>query len=340
MRRLARAATALAFCALARGVWAAPAPYRPDAQVAGVIRIWGQPGMVKLVQAWADGFHRVQPAARVEALLKGSATAIPGLYSGKADIALMGRENDITDDNGFGRVKQYKPTRLELLGGSLGTPGQSPALAVVVRRDNPLSRLTLAQLDALFGCEGRRGLPPIRTWGDLGLTGAWRGRPVRLHAVDAETGTGIFFQNTVLLGSRKMNWAQLTEHRDQTRPNGARYRSGAQIADAVRRDRYALGVASLADPGPGLKVVALGETPAGPFYRPTRETVIGRQYPLARRTYAFIDRKPGAPIDPAVREFLRYALSRDGQDAAARSGGYLPLDTVEADRQLQRVDER
>jgi phosphate transport system substrate-binding protein len=40
---------------------------------------------------------------------------------------------------------------------------------------------------------------------------------------------------------------------------------------------------------------------------------------------AFIDRAPGRPVDPAVREFLRYVLSREGQRALIEETGYLPL---------------
>jgi phosphate transport system substrate-binding protein len=33
-------------------------------------------------------------------------------------------------------------------------------------------------------------------------------------------------------------------------------------------------------------------------------------------------------MDPKAREFLRYALSREGQGDVERAGGYLPLSAV------------
>ena len=44
------------------------------------------------------------------------------------------------------------------------------------------------------------------------------------------------------------------------------------------------------------------------------------------------------PIDPKVREFLRYVLSREGQDAVQRDGKYLPLTAEAARDQLQKLE--
>src|SRR2546426_350960 len=55
----------------------------------------------------------------------------------------------------------------------------SPALAIYVHADNPLSRATLTQLDAIFSTTRRRGYPvDITTWGQLGLTGEWADKAI------------------------------------------------------------------------------------------------------------------------------------------------------------------
>jgi phosphate transport system substrate-binding protein len=144
----------------------------PEPIDAGVLRVWGSESMADVVKSWSDGFHKVHPEIQIEPRLMGSDTAIPGLYSGLADIALLGREQNVTDDNGFSRPKGYAFTRLELLNGSLDAEDKSAALAVLVDRENPLSRLTLAQLAAVAGCP-LDGTASIHTWGQLGATGAW-----------------------------------------------------------------------------------------------------------------------------------------------------------------------
>lgn len=314
-----------------------PPAYEASRSLAGTIHVWGPANMSALARNWAEGFRRVQPGVKVEFTLLGSDTAIPGLYSGRADIAFLGRENNITDDNGFFRPMQYKPVRFELTTGSLDVPGKTNALVVFVHRDNPLARLTLAQLDAVFGHERLRGAPKnIRTWGDLGLTGEWADRPVNLYGYDAETGTGQFFLKAVLGGSRKMNWENFREFKDLKRPDGSVYTSAEQSLDALRQDRYGLAVSCGRYATPEVKAVALAAGPDGPFYAATQETLVARQYPLTRVTYAFINRPPGNALEPRVREFLRYIFSQEGQADIGREGGYLPLnnDTLAAQRQL------
>jgi len=309
--------------------------YEAARSLAGTLRIWGPAGMAAVTKSWAEGFRRVQPGVELEFTLNGSATAIPGIYSGQADLALLGRENNITDDNGFSRPMGYKPRRFELMTGSLNVPGQTNALVVFVHRDNPLARLSLAQLDALFGHEHRRGLPNIRTWGQLGLTGEWAEQPIRLYGYDAETGTGRYFQKAVLGGSRKMNWENFREFKDVIRPDGAMVRSAAQSIEALRADRYGLAVGCLSFATPAVKAVALAAEEGGPAYPATRETLVARQYPLTRLTYVFVNQPPGTALEPKAREFLRYLFSREGQADIIRAGGYLPLNaaTVLAQRE-------
>jgi phosphate transport system substrate-binding protein len=303
--------------------WAGPC--QAQGQHAAPVRIWGQATMQGVVERLVRSFQALHPAALFEVTLKGSATAIPGLYSGKADIALLGREDDLVDDNGFGRVRQYKPLRLELMSGSFDSAGKSDALVVFVRRDNPLRRLTLAQLDSLFGCERRRSGGPIRTWGDLGLQGTWRQRPIALHMYAADSGTGIFFQHVVMKDSRKMNWDRIREYRNSRGADGTLRPAAEQIAAAVRRDRFAMGLGNAHFLKSDLAPVAIAAGEQGAFVSASPATVVARTYPLARRAYAFVDKKPGTPLDPAVAEFLRFVLSNEGQAAIAREGGFLPL---------------
>jgi phosphate transport system substrate-binding protein len=327
-------------CSAIGGAYAQEVPaYRAEHSVTGTIRIWGPPSMSAVTKYWAEGFQKFHPGARIETTLKGSATAMPGLYSGRADIALLGRENNLTDDNGFGRVKQYKPLRIALMGGSLDVPGKADALVVFVHKDNPLERLSLDQLDAIFGYEHRRGLASIRTWGELGVMGEWSEQPIRLHAYDAQTGTGDFFRRVVLGGSHKMNWDRLIEYKDARRADGTIRKAAEQSIEAMRDDRYAMAISSLRHANDTIKPLALANTTAGPYHFATRQTLIARSYPLARPTYAFVDHAPGSAFDPNLREFLRYALSREGQADVLRDRGYLPLSAEALAQGVKTLDE-
>jgi phosphate transport system substrate-binding protein len=315
------------FAAPARADEARAIPhYRPAQSVSGTIRIWADEHMGTVLRCWAEGFRKFQPRVTFETRLVGSGAAMPGIYHNVADLALLGRESDITDDNGFFKsVGGYKPLRLELMNGSLDVPGESSAQVVFVHRDNPLSRLTVAQLDAIFGYEHRRGPESISTWGQLGLTGEWSDKPIHLYAYDIESEDGLHFVRSVLAESRKLNWENLTEFSDVEKPNGEVLESGQRIIDALRRDRYGLAISNASYSDPRVKPIAIAAHESAPYYQATTATVISRLYPLSRRTYAFLNQPPGKPLDPKMGEFMRYVLSREGQRDVVRAHGYLPL---------------
>jgi hypothetical protein len=89
---------------------------------------------------------------------------------------------------------------------------------------------------------------------------------------------------------------------------------------------------------PRIKAIALGRTDAGPFIPCTRATVADRTYPLARSIFIQLNRPPDHPLSPAIREFLRYILSRQGQSAVQAQGEYLPLTRTELDHQLEALN--
>ena len=51
-----------------------------------------------------------------------------------------------------------------------------------------------------------------------------------------------------------------------------------------------------------------------------------------------VDKPVGKPLDPRVREFLRYVLSDEGQAAVANDGAYLPLQPATVGKQLKLLD--
>jgi phosphate transport system substrate-binding protein len=95
---------------------------------------------------------------------------------------------------------------------------------------------------------------------------------------------------------------------------------------------------------PGVKPIALAQREGGPYVELTRATVTDRTYPLARPVYIVynIDDERSTISatrgEPAVREFLRYVLSQEGQRAVAHDGVYLPLPAEVVRAQLAKMD--
>ena len=312
--------------------------YQPAQTISGTIRIWGDEYMSGVVESWRKGFQKFHPQAKFETRLMGTATAMPSIYTGVADLALIGRETNTTDNDGFLHVLQYRPLRFELMTGSLDVPGKSYAPAIFVQKENPISKLTLTQLAAIFGCEKKNDAGDTRTWGQLGLTGEWKDKPINLYTFDAETGTGLFFLHAVLADSHKMNWENLKEFKDIRNPDGSTYESGQQIIDTLKKDRFGLAVSSIRYKTPEVKPVALATQEPEQYFQATRENLISRKYPLTRMTYAFVNQPPGQPIDPKVREFLRYVFSREGQADVENDRGYLPLNQKSLIEQLKKLN--
>jgi phosphate transport system substrate-binding protein len=112
------------------------------------------------------------------------------------------------------------------------------------------------------------------------------------------------------------------------------------MLDAMAQDPYAIGYAGELYRNPDVKALALASDPSGPFVELTPESVVRHTYPLIRMISLFLNRPPGTPTDPKLREFLRYVLSREGQQAVQREGrGYLPMLAGFARTELQRIEE-
>jgi phosphate transport system substrate-binding protein len=84
--------------------------------------------------------------------------------------------------------------------------------------------------------------------------------------------------------------------------------------------------------------VALAARDAGPFVQATRETLTNRSYPLTRSIYFYIDKEPGRPLSPKVKDFIKYVLSEEGQDLIRKNGVYFPLPARVVREQLDKID--
>ena len=341
--RTAAAAVLSTLVAVAAGAGARtpqPGAYVPTEQVSGTIRIWGHGSfkadfMGRLVAAWAQGYARSQPGVRLENHMYGTASAIGALALGDADVALLGEEISPAAARTFARVKHYGPLEIDVATGSLDAAYFDYAHVVFVHKDNPLARLTLRELDAVFGAEHRRGARNVRTWGELGLGGGWASRPIVPYSWKDQD-FSLFIQSAVLGGSHRWN-PELREFSHVRRADGSTYEAGQQILDALARDPSGIAISSLHYTNPHVKPIAVAREDGGPYFAPTAENAIAQTYPLTRIVPAFVDRAPGAAIDPKVREFLRYVVSREGQAALVRETAYLPLSASAAASQLEKL---
>jgi phosphate transport system substrate-binding protein len=193
----------------------------------------------------------------------------------------------------------------------------------IVNRDNPIDHLTFDQLDSLMSTTHHRGGRPVRTWGDLGLTGEWADKPINVYAIKPWNGFEEFVRQRVLsVPGKRGEWRTDLNFADVVFP----------IAKSVAKDRYALAYTGLAYLDAPVKVLALQREASAPVVPATYEAVAAATYPLSRLTYFNVNKKPGARLNPAIEEFLRFVLSRQGQSVVLAQGTYLPLRANQADQ--------
>ena len=298
--------------------------YVPETHVSGVIRNFGNNYIPELMNRWEVGFRRFQPGVRFETTLPGSEAAMAGLYGGIADLAFIGREAYDAETRAFIETRGYPPLGIEISSGSFMTPHKTFALMVFVHKDNPLAKMTIPELARIFGCPPKPPGKPVETWGDLGLEGVWKHRAIHVYGYSPTTGMARYFQRTVLGNSGR--WSdRLIDFDNGHQANGEVINAGHYILEALAKDPAGIAFANFLYAVPGVKAIALANGTNAESILPTRDNVFHRKYPLTRFTTVFLDKAPGKPINPAVREFLRYILSRDGMEAVVADGAYVPL---------------
>lgn len=308
-----------------------PPAYKPVHQVSGTIHVCGSPQMADLLKLYEQGFAAVQPSVHFDEHLENTLTAVAGVYSGRAEIGLLGREIWPTEAQAFESAEGHAPTVIDVATGSYDVPKATFALMIFVPRSNPIASLSIGQLERIFAASDK----PIRTWGELGLKGEWAGRPIHLYGFSTENDKSQIFSQLIFAKGEQWNPAL---HQTSNAPGGAD--AGDLIIQNVASDPSSIGISNVHYATAAVKALALSTQSHALPITPTRKNVADRTYPLARAVYMVLNIDPAHPPSPAVLEFMRYVLSHQGQQAVVREGNYLPLPAGIALRQLRRLPTR
>ena len=328
--------------------------YKPEQKVSGTIRMWGSNYFTDspLADYWIQEFQKYQPDVKFALHLKTTLHAIPGLIFGMSDIGPMGRQITWDELLSYQRERNHLPIGIVAVTGSYDVSGWNPPIGVYLHKDNPLSKLSLQQLDGIFGAQrsgawrelvwdkslARGPEKNIRTWGQLGLTGEWANKPIHVYGYNLQFHFPQEIESRAFGGvSGKWN-ENLIEYDNLAQPDGSFKLAGQLMLEDLAKDPYGIvycagGNAWLT---PQVKPIALSVKTGDPAYELTLENVRERKYPMYADVFFYIDRDPKKPVDPKVKEFLRYILSSEGQTQVMRDGKYLPLtaETVRAQLKL------
>jgi ABC-type phosphate transport system substrate-binding protein len=294
--------------------------YRPAGQVRGTIASVGSDGMKTLMDRWMRSFRTLEPGVRKGERWEhlGTLNGFHALIAKETDLAPMGRELWPAELAAYASAGGgAAPLEIRVARGGFNTPQRTTAQAIFVHASNPLGAISLPQLQAIMG-----PTPVITRWGQLGLQGEWAARPITLYMPLAAAPNSMSMQLSVLRGG---TWNR-----------AARAGTIADTAAAIAADPGAIGFGGLEEGGPGLKALAVAASAGGVPYQADYPNASSGRYPLTRYMYIRLNRRPGQPLAPPVREFLRYILSREGQEPILYSG-YFPLTAEEVRQELDKL---
>jgi phosphate transport system substrate-binding protein len=273
--------------------------------------------MVVLAQKWFEKFKTYHPGVTLTIAppYAGSLGAVE-LIKGDLDFVFVSRELRPDDIKQFKAKFGYDPWSIPISGGSYRHFGALDAVAFFVSKDNPIEQLTLDQLDAMYSSTHHRGGKPITKWGDLGLTGEWADKPITLYGIQPWNGFEEFVRQRVLsVGDKRGEWRDGIKFEKVVFP----------MAKTVAADRYGIAYSGVAYIDAGVKVIPLVAKAGDPPQAPTYENVALATYPLSRLTFFNVNKAPGKPLPPALDEFVRFVLSREGQQVVLDHARYIPL---------------
>ncbi|HSV43666.1 MAG TPA: phosphate ABC transporter substrate-binding protein [Candidatus Bathyarchaeia archaeon] len=256
------------------------------------IQIKGSDTMVNLGQAWAEKYMEEKPGAFVAVTGGGSGTGFSSLISGTCDVAMSSR-NIKEKEIGLAQKKGINPNEIEVA---------LDGLAVVVNPINPIDKLTLDQLAAIF--TGK-----IVNWKELG----GRDEKIVLLSREVNSGTHVYFKEHVL---RKND----PNSQEEFAPSALMLSSSQAIADEVTGNSAAIGYYGMGYISPSQKPVAIAKTDKDAYVAPTIENVLDGKYPISRPLFVYTNGTPSG----LVGEFIDFALSSEGQEIV-RTTDFVPV---------------
>ncbi|MBI4913865.1 MAG: substrate-binding domain-containing protein [Acidobacteria bacterium] len=273
--------------------------YAPKVRVRGVLEVPGTDSLSDLGDEWNRSFRQFHPEGRLIYLPKLSKEAIKDLNDGVRAVIVSAREMTSEEMQAFRTKFGYMPMRI---------PVCLDANIVFVNKTNPITSITMEQLDAIYGKDRKGGLKePLQTWGDLGVRGDLAKRPINAYAREEGSAIRATFAAATLLGG-------------DFRPGIAARGDSSSLAESILTDQAGIAFGPMASWYTTNKILPVVPYQGSDARLPTQEMVTTSRYPMPMLYYAYVNRPPGQALDPAVDEFLHFVLSQEGQNTVADVG--------------------
>jgi len=285
---------------------AAISPYQQVSGVTGSLSSIGSDTLNNLMTLWAEGFKAKYPNVNIQIEGKGSSTAPVALIEGTAQLGPMSRAMKSEEIDEFEKKFGYKPMEVKVA---------IDALAVYTHKDNPIKGLTMQQVDSIFSSTFKAGGAAIKTWGQAGLDGDWAGKDISKYGRNSASGTYGFFKDEALL---KGDFDASVKEQP----------GSSAVVQGVASDLGGIGYSGIGYKTSGVKAIGLG-TSEDALFEPTYENCLSGDFPLARFLFVYVNKSPEKPLDALTLEFLKFVLSKEGQEVVVKDGYYpMPAEIV------------
>lgn len=281
-------------------------PYQPAESIEGTISFGGSVSLSHMASIWASEFRTIHPEVQFEIDCRGSNTL--GEFFKTDELQIGAVSYSITEkmredwQKAIGKSIEFFPVCVD-------------ELAFIVHQDCPIDSLTIEQLRMAFS--------PAKandevTWTAMGLKNDGSSNPIHLHGRDKNSGTRQHVRQIIDAVDNPLNPA-LKSHS-----------SFSEIVEAVADDVAALGfcrAVNIRDSVKRLKIV----TPEGN----------NAERDLKRTCYLVVTKPSEGDYPAAIREFLRFIYSHDGQSLLFKDGfTLLPNESIKLQRKrLGSLDE-
>ena len=287
--------------------------------------------MDEISLGWVKIYRKQYPRLSLTMDLRASGAGAPGLVSGKGHLAPVGREMFPAEEKSFVDKFGYKPLAIRVATGSVGSLGKTASSVILVDKDNPIDCLSLPQLDAIYSKTRKLGYKEVKTWGDVGAKGEWANRPIHLYGLKPVNGIEQYFKMVAMDGGEYKDGIEFVRGKGFTH-------AFTVAAEDMANKPGGLTYALMANVTPNVKVLKLASKEGGTCYAPNVENVYPHQYPFSRYVYIYVNRPPGKPLEPKVKEFLKLVLSREGQEVVANERVFIPLTPEVVQEELRKLE--
>jgi len=258
----------------------------------GNIENKGSDTIVNLALAWAEAYKSNHPDIRISVTGGGTGTGIAALINGTVDIANASRQIKIEERK---EAEANGITPVEFI-------VARDAIAIIVHPDNPVNKLTIDQLSAIYSGQ-------INNWSEIG----GEDRPIVRLSRETNSGTHVYFLENVLRKGEVDNQTLFSM-------DTLLLPSSEIISAEIRQNPNAIGYDGLGYVTEDLKTIAVGRESTGPFIQPSAQSVNDQLYPIARDLYMYTTEEPTGEI----LEYIQWILSPEAQDIVTELG-FVPI---------------